>query len=329
MTPKTFAFGPEPYRVEILLAHDFVATELATAFDGFRIANRLDGRQLFAVQLVSIEGKTTLASLGGIQIATQAVPTDLPDILIVTGGPAMARAQQLFLPRLQRVRHAGGRALVLSDAAQALITSGATESAAVHWESLPVLEESGLAHRGRNALYTRSGWLFTSAGMAATADAVLALIGEVASPLLAHEVARVLLLDRPRKPDAQQPGALSHVPGLPDGPLRKALRIMETSLEFPVPISEIARRIGLSVRQLERVFARHLNLSPQAHYRNLRLLRARALIDASALSISEIALACGFETQSHFARVFKSRYGTTPHKIRQGIQPSPILENGH
>jgi transcriptional regulator GlxA family with amidase domain len=329
MTPKTFASAPKPCRVEILLAREFVATELATAFDSFRIANRLDGRQLFNVRLVSIEGGASLASLGGIEIATEAVPADLPDILIVTGGPGMARSQRLFLPRLQRVRFAGGLALVLSDAAQTLITSGATDSAAVHWEGLPVLEEAGLAHRGRNALFTRSGWLITSAGMAATADAVLALIGEVASPLLAHEVARVLLLDRPRRADAEQPGALSHVPGLPDGPLRKALRIMETSLEFPVPTSEIARRIGLSIRQLERVFARHLNLSPQAHYRNLRLLRARALIDASSLSISEIALACGFETQSHFARVFKSRYGTTPHKARQGIQPSRSLEGGH
>jgi transcriptional regulator GlxA family with amidase domain len=329
MTPKTSASAPEACQVEILLAQDFVATELAAAFDGFRIANRLDGRQLFTVRLVSIEGKATLASLGGIEIVAQAVPADLPDILIVTGGPGMVRAQQLFLPRLQRVRLQGGMALVLSDAAQALITSGATDSAAVHWEGLPLLEEAGLAHRGRNALFTRSGRLITGAGMAATADAVLSLIGEVASPLLAHEVARVLLLDRPRQPETEQPGALSAVPGLPDGALRKALRIMETTLEFPVPTSEIARRIGLSIRQLERIFARHLNLSPQAHYRNLRLMRARALIDASVLSISEIALACGFETQSHFARVFKFRYGTTPHKIRLGLQPSRILEDRH
>jgi AraC family transcriptional regulator, glycine betaine-responsive activator len=328
MTPKTFASAHKPCNVEILLARDFVATELASTFDSFRIANRLDGRQLFKVRLVSIEGCASLSSLGGIEVATEPVPTKLPDLLIVTGGPGMVRAQHLFLPRLQRVLLAGGMALVLSDAAQALITSGATDSAAVHWEGLPLLEEAGLAHRGRNALYTRSGRLITGAGMAATADVVLALIGEIASPLLTHEVARVLLLDRPRLPEAEQPGALSDVPGLPNGPLRTALRIMETTLEFPIPTSEIARRVGQSIRQLERIFAHHLNQSPQAYYRNLRLMRARALIDGSALPISEIALACGFATQSHFARIFKVRYGTTPHRIRQGILPSRILEDG-
>jgi AraC family transcriptional regulator, glycine betaine-responsive activator len=317
MTPKTCVSGPEPHRVEILLARGFVPTELAAAFDCFRIANRLAGQDLFEMSIVSVDGTTSLPSLGGIEVATRATAPDLPDLLIVTGGAGMVRAQSIFLPRLQKVRHAGGVALVLSDAAQALLTAGATDSAAVHWEGRPVLEEAGLADRGRNALYTRSGTLLTSAGMAATSDTVLALIAGIASPLLAKEVGRVLLLDRVRQADTEQPLGLSALAGLPDGPLREALVVMEATLEFPVPTSEIARRVGLSTRQLERIFARHLRHSPQAYYRNLRLFRARTLIESSSLPLTEIALSCGFETQSHFARVFKSRYGATPYTIRQ------------
>jgi transcriptional regulator GlxA family with amidase domain len=317
MTRKTCVSVPRPHRVEILLARGFVATELAAAFDCFRIANRLAGQDLFETSLVSVEGATSLPSLGGIEVATRASAPDVPDLLIVTGGAGMVREQPTFLPRLQKVRHAGGVALVLSDAAQALLTAGATDSAAVHWEGRPVLEEAGLADRGRNALYTRSGSLLTSAGMAATADTVLALIAEIVSPLLAQEVGRVLLLDRLRHAETEQPEGLSALPGLPGGPLRQALLLMEATLEFPVPTSEIARQVNLSTRQLERIFARHLNLSPQAHYRNLRLFRARTLIESSSLPLTEIALSCGFETQSHFARVFKSRYGATPHTVRQ------------
>ncbi|TAG16641.1 MAG: helix-turn-helix domain-containing protein [Rhodobacterales bacterium] len=153
--------------------------------------------------------------------------------------------------------------------------------------------------------------------MAATADSVLAQIAKLASPLLAQEVGRVLLLDRLRQADTEQPGGLSALPGPPDGPMRRALQRMETSIEFPIPTSEIARRVGLSPRQLERIFARDFRQSPQAYYRTLRLFRACTLIEKSAMSLTEIALSCGFETQSHFGRVFKSPYGSTPRALRQ------------
>jgi transcriptional regulator GlxA family with amidase domain len=323
MTPKTSVSGPEsadrgPRLVEILLARGFVATELAIAFDSFRIANRLAGRELFRLQIVSVEAATTLPSLGGIEVAVvpMDVAPDLPDLLIVTGGAEMARALRRFLPRLQRVRHAGGLVVALSDAAQALLTAGAAETAAIHWEGRPLLEEAGLADRGSNVLYTRSGNLVTSAGMAATADVVLALIAELTTPVLMREVARVLLLDRLRMAKSEQPQGASALPSLPDGPLRKALKAMETTLEFPRSTAEIAQSVNVSTRQLERLFARYLGKSPQSYYRDLRLHRARTLIEGSPLSLTEIALSCGFEGSAHFGRVFKQRYGMTPLFLR-------------
>ena len=323
MIPKICASAPEFRQaecllVEILLAPGFVATELAIAFDSFRIANRMAGRDLFRLRIVSIDSESTLSSLGGIGVSVQPLKavTDLPDLIIVTGGLEMARALRKFLPRLQRVRHAGGIAVALSDAAQALLTAGAAETAAVHWEGRPVLEEAGLAERGSNVLYTRSGSLATSAGMAATADVVLALIAEMTTPALMREVARVLLLDRLRMANTEQPKGTSALVSLPEGPLREALKTMETTLEFPRSTSQIARGVGLSTRQLERLFARYLGKSPQAYYRDLRLHRARTLIETSNLSLTEIALSCGFETPAHFARVFKLRYGMTPRVLR-------------
>lgn len=321
MTPKTCASGPDPRIVEILLARGFVPTELAAAFDCFRIANRLAGHDLFRTRLASVEEGRMLRSLGGIEVAVapmNEVPAP-PDILIVTGGAGMARAIRQVLPRIQRVRHAGGVVLALSDAAHALLTVGAAVEAAVHWEGRPVLEESGLADRGRNALFTRSGTLVTSAGMAATTDAVLALVAEYASTALSSDVGRVLLVDRVRQGDTEQPKGLSELSGLPEGPLRAALQKMETALEFPATTAEIARTVGLSTRQLERIFAKSLGRSPQAYYRRLRLHRARTLIEGSAMPLSEIALSCGFESHSHFARVFKDRYGISPHRLRETI----------
>lgn len=70
-----------------------MATELAVAFDSYRIANRLAGRALFRLQIVSAEALTTLPSLGGIEVAVlpmDAIP-DLPDPFTVTGDPKMAK----------------------------------------------------------------------------------------------------------------------------------------------------------------------------------------------------------------------------------------------
>ncbi len=323
MTLKTSASGPEtkgggPRLVEILLARGFVATELAIAFDSFRIANRLAGRELFRLRVLSVEAARTLPSLGGIEVAVtpmDAAP-DVADVLIVTGGAAMACALRTFLPRLQRVRNAGGIVLALSDAALALLSAGATETAAIHWEGRPMLEEAGLAERGVNSIYARSGNLVTGAGMAATADVILPLVAELANPALMREVGRVLLLDRLRMADTEQPKGASALASLPDGPLRRALKTMEGAMEVPLSTAEIACGVNLSTRQLERLFARYLGKSPQTYYRDLRLHRARTLVEGSPMSLTEIAWSCGFEAPAHFSRVFRQRYGVTPHALR-------------
>ena len=103
--------SPEPCLVEVLPARGFVPTGLAAAFDCFRIANRVAGRDIFLMRLVSVGTERMLASLGGIEVSVvpMAELSSPPDILIGTGGAGMARATLQFLPRLQRVRHAGAR----------------------------------------------------------------------------------------------------------------------------------------------------------------------------------------------------------------------------
>ncbi|MBZ9711437.1 helix-turn-helix domain-containing protein [Mesorhizobium sp. ESP7-2] len=69
-------------------------------------------------------------------------------------------------------------------------------------------------------------------------------------------------------------------------------------------MNAIATKIGTSRRQLERLFHSYLSTTPSRHYLNLRLSRARQLLDTTDLRILEIAIACGFESPSHFRRVF-------------------------
>ncbi|MEN0088201.1 MAG: helix-turn-helix domain-containing protein, partial [Pseudomonadota bacterium] len=96
---------------------------------------------------------------------------------------------------------------------------------------------------------------------------------------------------------------------------------MEAFIETPLSIAQLAERRKMSVRQLDRIFRKHLGVSPSEHYRELRLLRAAGLLRQSDLSVAEIAVACGFSSASHMNRYFAPRFGCTPttHR-RQHIQ---------
>lgn len=320
MIPKIAASAPKTARVEIVIASGFVATELAAVLDVLRIANRVSGSPLFSLRIVSVSGETHSSSLGGLSIAAERLcPNDpLPDVLVVAGGSGLSKPSAVLKARIQRVLRLRRRAILLSDAVPALVADSDSR-VVVHWESKAILLEIGRQHAISTELFFRADDLVTCAGMTATYDAMLALISETATSLLANDVARVLLLERRRPGKTNQPQGNSDTAGLPDGPLRQALQIMETSLEFPKSTASIARMVGLSTRQVERIFARNFSMSPQQYYRGLRLRHARLLVESSHLSLTEISLACGFEASSNFARVFKREYGVSPFELRRLI----------
>ena len=98
--------------------------------------------------------------------------------------------------------------------------------------------------------------------------------------------------------------------------LQKAITLMLDNLEEPMTVNEIAGTIGLSVRQVERMFLRHLGTSPVKFYRMQRLELGRSLVEDTNMPITEIALACGFKSLSSFIKLFRSSFGATPVTFR-------------
>jgi transcriptional regulator GlxA family with amidase domain len=95
-----------------------------------------------------------------------------------------------------------------------------------------------------------------------------------------------------------------------------ALELMESNIATPLDRAAIASRIGLSTRQIDRLFASLLGSSFADHYRTIRLERARNLLLQSTLPITEVALACGFANASHFSRAYSAMFGTPPRRDR-------------
>lgn len=72
----------------------------------------------------------------------------------------------------------------------------------------------------------------------------------------------------------------------------------------------------MSTRQLERLFRRYLNRSPKRYYMELRLAKARNLLQQTDMSVINVALACGFASPSHFSKCYRAFYRTTPYRER-------------
>jgi transcriptional regulator GlxA family with amidase domain len=108
--------------------------------------------------------------------------------------------------------------------------------------------------------------------------------------------------------------------------LSQVIQMMESNIEDPMSPADLAEEVGMSTRQLERLFRRYLNRSPKRYYMELRLQKARNLLMQTDMSVINVALACGFASPSHFSKCYRSHYNTTPYRERgtQGM-PSPGL----
>jgi len=92
---------------------------------------------------------------------------------------------------------------------------------------------------------------------------------------------------------------------------------MEQNCESPLTLGSIAQRIGLSLRNMERLFKTYTGLSPVQYYANVRLDRARGMVTQTDMKIVAIAAACGFSSPEYLARLYKKRFGLQARKDRQ------------
>ena len=106
------------------------------------------------------------------------------------------------------------------------------------------------------------------------------------------------------------------------------MHLIEDNIENPRQTSEIARAVRISTRQLERLFRQHLGISPAAYSSAMRLDRARALLRQTAMPVTDIGIACGFQSASHFSTAFRARFGHAPRRER-GTAAETVRENAH
>lgn len=187
---------------------------------------------------------------------------------------------------------------------------------AAHWSYKAALRE---AHPGINvcsSIFNIDGRAMTCAGGVSTLDLMLQLIAEDQGRDVATWVADRLVCSTPRTSQHCQTIAEHCRTGVRHEKLSRALELMQNELEDPWSPAEVAAMVGISTRQLERLFSKYLNATPKVFYTRLRLENARILLQQTNMKIIEVALANGFNTAAHFARVYRSHFGVSPHTER-------------
>lgn len=166
-------------------------------------------------------------------------------------------------------------------------------------------------------LFELDGRLLSCCGGAASLDFSLTLVDALFGANVQAEIKEALCIDRVRSQDERQRVALQARFGVLQPKLSEAVTLMEANIEEPLSTDDIAGLVGLSRRQLERLFKQYLGSLPSRYYLELRLQRARQLLLETNHSIVQVGLMCGFSSGSHFSTAFGTLFGNTPREERQ------------
>ena len=309
-----------PHTFGFLLPPRFSMMCFSSAIEPLRSANRLAGRELYRWHLYSADGEPVEASNGISVLPDARIGDDTHlDAVFVCGGIDSHLyddpwALEWLADQAQQAVQVGAITTGTFVLARAGLLDG--YRCTTHWESLPALAEAYPALETTASLFEIDRSRATCSGGTAAIDLMLHEIATDHGDQLATDVANQFIHGRIRAAADRQPMAEQIRLRTLAPKLAAALDVMQSNIEQPLSTAEIGRHIGVSGRQLERLFQHHLECAPRHYYMRLRLEYARVLLLETGLSLLNVALACGFVSQSHFGACYRRHFGCTPREER-------------
>ncbi|SMY07404.1 GlxA family transcriptional regulator [Flavimaricola marinus] len=320
---KTLALEPiggKPRRFVFVLLDNFTLLCFASAMESLRIANRMAGAELYKWVLAGEGGEVAKCSAGTefkLQMDLGEVSRD--DTIMVCGGiDVQSATSRRMLNWLRREARRGVIMGGLCTAGYTLAKAGLLDGkkATIHWENQDSFGEEFEEVKLTKSVFVVDGNRITTAGGTASIDLMLKLIADDHGEELANAVADQLIYSAIRTDQDTQRLSIPTRIGVRHPKLSRVIQMMEQAIEEPISPSVLAAEVGMSTRQLERLFRRYLNRSPKRYYMELRLSKARNLLMQTDMSVINVALACGFASPSHFSKCYRSHYETTPYRER-------------
>lgn len=309
-----------PREIGFLLLDGFALMSFASAMEPLRAANILAGQDLYAWRHFAL-GEQVEASSGMRLDADGRVGDDaaLDTLLVCAGGNPAGFRHRGTLQWLRRMAHRRIRLGGVSGGPFVLAKAGLLDGyrCTIHWEHVPAFQETYPHLDMTRRLYEIDRDRLTCAGGIAALDMMHAVIAQDHGQPLADAVAEWFLQTHVRGGGGAQRRTLQERFGATSPRLLVALHELETRVENPPNRADLAAAAGVSVRQLERLFAAELGTSIGAHRLRVQLQRARTLLRQSTMPVVEVAIASGFVSASHFSRSYKTAFGLSPRGDRR------------
>jgi len=316
--------APPPLRVGFVLLQDFTLTPFAGFIDVLRLATD-DGDRSHQKRchwtVMSADGGDVAASCGTVARVNSTFrdPRDFDYIVLVGGLLRNSARTDEYTDAYLRAAAAKGVPLVgLCTAVFTLIRLGLMVGRRCcvswfhYWDLVSAFPEiTPVADR----LFVVDGPRITCAGGTAAVDLAAWIVRRHLGDAIADKCLHILLADHARPADAPQPHVVAD--RRPADPrLREAVALIEESLAHLASIEALGRRLGLSRRQLERLFKAEMGTTPAAYILGRRVRQGHWMLMRTDLSVTEIAHACGFADASHFSRHVRHAFGASPQAVR-------------
>ncbi len=312
-----------PKRYVFLLIPGFSPLGMTCAQETLALANRSTTKRKYYEWLLVSEDGAPVTSWNGLRVDVDAGLIDLHrnDTLIVCAGEnAAAGSSKKTLNWLRRETRKGIDFGGLSSGTWTLAMAGLISGKRVttHWEYVSAMSETFADVEVQDSIYAVDGRVFTCAGSASSMDMMLDRIQSDYGADLATWVADQMVYTAPRAEGHSQRISMGGRLGVRHAKLVRAIEVMRQNLEDPIAPSIVARDVGMSTRQLERLFSRYLGTSPKKYYLGLRLEKARNLLVQTEMSLMEICVLCGFKSSSHFSKAYRKMFGVSPSRDTRG-----------
>jgi transcriptional regulator GlxA family with amidase domain len=315
----------EPLKVGFILARSFTLSAFAMFVDTLRLASDQkdrSGRVLADWQVLS-STRHMVTSSCGIQVAptTDFIDPARFNYIVVVGG-LLSVSQPVDNETVSYLKKAADKRVPLIGVCTGSFILAEAGLMADHESCVSWLHHQDFRERFPD-LKVRSDRLFhidgqrgSCAGGSSSADLANVLVQRHIGRDAARNALEVLQIDQARSATHSQ-ARRPFVVEARDPRIISVLITMEQNLEGDVSLEGLAKSVGLSRRQLERLFEEQTGLSPGAAYRKIRLERARELLQNTNRAVIDIAFDVGYSSASHFTKAFRLAFGKTPLGMRE------------
>ena len=311
-------------QVSFLMLPEYTLSAFSNAIGILRMANRLTDRALYTWSVHSLDGQSVISS-AGLELTIDGSLADATDanILMVCGGYSVKKyCNKLLTDGLRKIAKRKIPIGGIDTGTYALAVAGLLDGyrCTIHWENLSSLREEFPRLEITSSLFVIDRDRYTCSGGISSIDLMLNLIASIHGHQLVQEISEQFTCDRVRTEKDAQRAPLKYLIGASQPRLVDAVTLMESNIEEPLTLDEVADYVGISRRQLERLFNRYLHCAPSRYYLELRLSRARLLLLQTSIAVIDVAISCGFSTAPHFSKCYSDLYGKPPSAERRALR---------